>query len=166
MRRSKTVVFANGVFDLYHQGHVNFLNQARTHGDVLIVGIPDDRTVSRLKGKERPVWNQLAREGSVAAHPGVTTTIVYSGSIAAVLRVLRPDVLVRGEDQRLDGAEYAGRVVRVERTPDISTTQLINQCDGCRAGKPLTPMGNHIMGETGKYLDLMACTKDLYAKPA
>lgn len=163
MRASKTLVFANGVFDLYHAGHVNFLKQARTFGDVLIVGIPDDETVRELKGKDRPVWNQHAREGSVARHPGVATTIVYSGRVSAVLRAIRPDVLVRGEDQRLDGAEHAGRVVRVPRTPNISTTQLINQCDGCRAGIPVDKNGNHQMGKPGGYPDYMACTKDRYA---
>jgi cytidyltransferase-like protein len=68
-RSSKTVVFTNGVFDLYHPGHVNLLNQARTYGDVLIVGIPDDRTVSRLKGQDRPQWPALHRERLVASHP-------------------------------------------------------------------------------------------------
>jgi rfaE bifunctional protein nucleotidyltransferase chain/domain len=126
MRTTKTVVFTNGVFDLYHAGHINLLNQARSHGDVLIVGIPDDRTVGRLKGQERPVWPAEHRERVVASHPGVTTTIIYSGSISAILRAIRPDVLVRGEDQRLDGAEHAGRIVRVPRTPNISTTDIIN----------------------------------------
>jgi rfaE bifunctional protein nucleotidyltransferase chain/domain len=125
MRSTKTVVFTNGVFDLYHEGHVAFLNTARTYGDVLIVGIPDDRTVQRRKGPGRPMWTDVRRELWVASHPGVTTTIVYSGSPAPILRALRPDVLVRGEDQRSEGAEYAGRLVRVPRTPNISTTKLI-----------------------------------------
>lgn len=125
-RSSKTVVFTNGVFDLFHAGHVALLNAARTWGDVLIVGIPDDRTVSRLKGQERPIWPAEHRERVVASHFGVTTTIVYNGSPAAIIRALRPDVLVRGADQNLNGAEYAGRVVRVPRTPNISTTEILN----------------------------------------
>jgi D-beta-D-heptose 7-phosphate kinase / D-beta-D-heptose 1-phosphate adenosyltransferase len=125
MRSTKTVVFTNGVFDLYHAGHVALLNAARTYGDVLIVGIPDDRTVQRRKGPGRPVWPVARRELMVASHPGVTMTIVYSGSPVSVLRAIRPDILVRGEDQRSEGAEYACRLVRLQRTPGISTTQII-----------------------------------------
>jgi rfaE bifunctional protein nucleotidyltransferase chain/domain len=125
MRPTKTVAFTNGVFDLYHEGHVALLNAARTYGDVLIVGIPDDRTVQRRKGPGRPVWPASRRELAVASHPGVTTTIVYSGSPVSILRAIRPDVLVRGEDQRSEGADYAGRLVRVPRMPNISTSQLL-----------------------------------------
>lgn len=126
MRQTKTVAFTNGCFDLFHAGHVAFLNAARTYADVLIVGIPDDRTVSRLKGQERPHWPAVHRERVVASHNGVTATIIYSGSPTALIKALRPDVLIRGEDQRSEGSDYAGRLVRLPRTPGISTTELLN----------------------------------------
>jgi len=135
--QQEPVAFTNGVFDLLHSGHVTLLEAARAEGGaggVLIVGVNSDASVRRLgKGADRPVVPQQERARLVAALEAVDCVVLFEDDTPlALIRKLRPDVLVKGADyERKDivGADdvegWGGRVVRVPLVQDKSTTNLI-----------------------------------------
>jgi D-beta-D-heptose 7-phosphate kinase/D-beta-D-heptose 1-phosphate adenosyltransferase len=131
----KRVVFTNGCFDLVHPGHIQLLEGARRHGDLLVVAINSDRSVQKLKGPRRPVLREDERIAMLAALECVDYVVVFDEDTPIpLLQVLRPDVLVKGMEYSLDrvvGREvvegYGGRVERVAIRPGISTTQLIER---------------------------------------
>ena len=98
--KGKKVVFTNGVFDILHIGHVRYLEQAKQLGDFLIVGINDDASVKRLqKGPERPIHDEIARAGVIAALRCADASIIFSEDTPAMLiEAIQPDVLVKGGD--------------------------------------------------------------------
>lgn len=98
-RERRRVAFANGCFDLLHVGHVRFLQGAREQGDVLVVGVNSDRTVSALKGPGRPLLPAKARAEVVAALESVDYVVVFDEpTVAEVLHDLHPDVHCKGTD--------------------------------------------------------------------
>ncbi|MGE5801983.1 MAG: D-glycero-beta-D-manno-heptose 1-phosphate adenylyltransferase [Gemmatimonadota bacterium] len=142
LQRGK-VVFTNGVFDLLHTGHVSLLEAARAEGDALVVGVNSDASVRRLgKGADRPVVREAERARVVAALASVDCVVVFDEDTPlALIRRIRPDVLVKGADyQRQDivGADevegWGGRVVRVPLVNDQSTTNLLAQLRPPRDG--------------------------------
>ncbi len=129
------VVWTNGVFDLLHAGHLKTLRAARELGDVLFVGVNDDASVRRLKGPRRPLTPDAERAQLVAALDPVDRVVVFSEDTPAeCLRVLQPDIHVKGDDYRPpDGkpmpeaatvAAYGGRIEFVASVPDRSTSLL------------------------------------------
>jgi rfaE bifunctional protein nucleotidyltransferase chain/domain len=98
-RQGRRVVLANGCFDLLHVGHVRYLAAARALGDVLFVGVNSDASVTRLKGRGRPVMPAAERVEILAAFRAVDHVVVFDGETAddLVLR-LRPDVHAKGTD--------------------------------------------------------------------
>jgi D-beta-D-heptose 7-phosphate kinase/D-beta-D-heptose 1-phosphate adenosyltransferase len=131
----RSLVFTNGVFDILHVGHVRYLEQARTLGDVLLVAINSDRTVGKLKGEGRPLITESERAEILAAMRAVTYVTVFDDvSPRALIRDLLPDVLVKGGDYTLDeihGREEVeaagGRVVALPFIPGASTSKIIEQ---------------------------------------
>jgi D-beta-D-heptose 7-phosphate kinase/D-beta-D-heptose 1-phosphate adenosyltransferase len=125
--------FTNGCFDLIHPGHVSLLRQARTACDRLVVGLNTDASVARLKGPDRPVQPEMARAAVLASIAGVDAVVLFDEDTPlALIDLLRPDVLIKGADYRLDqvvGAElvqgYGGRVLLAELEPGYSTTGTI-----------------------------------------
>lgn len=98
-RDLKTVVFANGCFDLLHAGHVRYLQEAKRQGDVLVVGVNSDRAVKTLKGQGRPLMKQDARAEIIAALECVDFVVVFDETSAGtVLRELRPHIHCKGTD--------------------------------------------------------------------
>ena len=133
--QGKKIVFTNGVFDILHPGHVRYLQEARRLGDVLIVGINTDASVRRLKGPGRPV-NRLADRAEVLASLEMVDFVVPFGedTPAALIRLVRPDVLVKGGDYaggRIVGKEfvesYGGKVVTVSYVEGYSTTRFLER---------------------------------------
>lgn len=95
----KTVVFANGCFDLLHGGHVSYLEGAAELGDVLIVGINSDASVHLLKGKNRPIVPENERAEIVAAFEAVDYVVLFNEpKCDAILEKLRPDIHAKGTD--------------------------------------------------------------------
>jgi rfaE bifunctional protein nucleotidyltransferase chain/domain len=95
----KVVVFTNGVFDLLHPGHLRYLQAARRHGDVLVVGVNSDRSVRAIKGESRPVTPEDERAEMLSALACVDAVTVFDEDTpAALIERLVPDVLVKGED--------------------------------------------------------------------
>jgi len=98
-RDRKVIVFTNGVFDLLHPGHLRYLQAARRHGDVLVVGVNSDRSVRAIKGETRPVTPEHERAEMLSALACVDAVAVFDEDTPATLiERLVPDVLVKGED--------------------------------------------------------------------
>jgi len=95
----RTVVLANGCFDVVHVGHVRYLQGAAAEGDLLVVALNSDASVRRLKGPGRPLQNEEDRSAMVAAFAGVDYVTVFDEpDVRSLLRLLRPDVHAKGTD--------------------------------------------------------------------
>ncbi|MGA8366863.1 MAG: adenylyltransferase/cytidyltransferase family protein [Candidatus Acidiferrales bacterium] len=102
-RAGRKIVFANGVFDLLHAGHVRYLEAARREGDVLVVGVNSDASARKLKGDGRPVLTERARASLVAALAAVDHVIIFGElDVRALLREFQPDVHAKGTDYAPD----------------------------------------------------------------
>ena len=131
-------MFTNGCFDILHRGHVEYLHQARTLGDALVVGVNTDASVEGLKGPGRPVVSQDDRAMVLAGLESVdAVTLFHEDTPQALIGALLPDILVKGGDYAMDqivgreAVEEAGGEVKV--IPFIqgrSTTDLLQQIRG------------------------------------
>jgi D-beta-D-heptose 7-phosphate kinase/D-beta-D-heptose 1-phosphate adenosyltransferase len=129
------IVFTNGVFDLLHRGHVEYLEEARALGDRLVIGVNSDDSVRRIKGPERPLVPAAERAELLAALACVDMAIVFDEDTPErLIRAVRPQVLVKGGDwtpDRIVGREFVeslgGRVVSVPLREGLSTTALIER---------------------------------------
>lgn len=132
-RQGRRVVFTNGVYDLLHPGHVRYLAAARAEGDALIVGVNSDRSVRGNKGPTRPITPEQERAEIVAALGSVDAAVIFDDPTPdAIIRLIQPDVLVKGADWPADqivGREAVeargGRVVRIPVEQGWSTTSII-----------------------------------------
>jgi rfaE bifunctional protein nucleotidyltransferase chain/domain len=98
-RAGRKIVFANGVFDLLHAGHVRYLQAARGEGDLLLVGINSDASARKLKGEGRPILTERARATLVAALAAVDYVVIFDQlDVQSLLRELQPDVHAKGTD--------------------------------------------------------------------
>lgn len=98
-RAGRTIVFANGIFDLLHVGHVRYLQGASAEGDILVVGINSDASARKLKGEGRPILTERARAVLVAALAAVDYVAIFDDpNVEPLLRALRPDVHAKGTD--------------------------------------------------------------------
>lgn len=131
----RRVVFTNGCFDLLHSGHIELLEGARSHGDVLVVGINSDDSVRRLKGEGRPILGESERARILAALEAVSFVCVFGGDTPLeTIRALRPDVLVKGADWKDKGIvgsdeveEWGGETVVMRLVEGRSTTAIIDR---------------------------------------
>ena len=131
----KKIVFTNGVFDVLHPGHLQSLNDAASEGDYLVVGINSDSSVKRLKGADRPVYDQHARTLILASLLVIDAVIVFEEDTPLeLIKAIRPDVLVKGGDytqQQIVGSkevmENGGRVVIKPLLEGYSTSSIINK---------------------------------------
>ena len=132
-RAGKTIVLANGCFDLVHVGHLRYLQAAKARGDVLLVAINSDPSVRQLKGPGRPLMPAPERAEILAGIAGVDfITIFGSRTVGTVIRALRPHFQAKGTDYTAESvpegkllAQYGGRVIIVGDPKDHSTTGLI-----------------------------------------
>jgi D-beta-D-heptose 7-phosphate kinase/D-beta-D-heptose 1-phosphate adenosyltransferase len=133
-----TVVFTNGCFDILHRGHVDLLRSARSEGDLLVVGLNTDASVRRLKGEGRPLVPEEDRAAVVAALESVDLVVLFDEDTPlALIRELRPEVLVKGADYRMEdvvGGEdvtgWGGRIRLVPLTEGRSTSGLLKRLAG------------------------------------
>jgi D-beta-D-heptose 7-phosphate kinase / D-beta-D-heptose 1-phosphate adenosyltransferase len=130
-QEGKKVIFTNGCFDLLHAGHIQSLRFAKAQGDILVVGVNSDASIRRLKGPSRPILLQEERLAALEALECVDYICVFEDdSPLNLVRVLRPDILVKGEDYKgkeMRSAEFAGEVVFAPLRPSLSTTEIIRR---------------------------------------
>jgi len=127
----KRIVFTNGCFDILHRGHVTYLEQAKDLGDVLIVGLNSDESVSRLKGPARPINTEQDRAFMLSKLGGVDyVTIFNEKTPEELIKQIKPDILVKGGDYRIDevvGREHAGEVRLIDFVDGYSTSLIIER---------------------------------------
>jgi D-beta-D-heptose 7-phosphate kinase/D-beta-D-heptose 1-phosphate adenosyltransferase len=129
------IVFTNGCFDIIHGGHVELLRFARSLGDVLVVGLNDDESVRRLKGKNRPINTLEDRAFVLLSIRWVDFVVPFSEDTPErIIREISPDVLVKGGDYRIEdiaGADFVlskgGRVEIFNYLEGYSTTSIIKK---------------------------------------
>lgn len=130
----KKVVFTNGCFDILHVGHVKYLQIAKSFGDVLIVGLNSDESVSRLKGPTRPVNIAEDRAYLLAALEAVDFVVPFVDDTPyELIKMIKPDTLVKGGDYEgkvVVGTEFAGELKLVDFVDGKSTTKTIQKIQG------------------------------------
>lgn len=134
-RKNEQMVFSNGCFDILHVGHVRYLNEARSFGDYLVIGLNSDRSVRQLKGPDRPINQQDSRAVMLAALAFVDYVVIFDEETPLVLiQQLLPDILVKGSDYDpkdiVGGKEVianGGKVVTVPLVEGFSSTKIINK---------------------------------------
>jgi D-beta-D-heptose 7-phosphate kinase/D-beta-D-heptose 1-phosphate adenosyltransferase len=131
----RRVVFTNGCFDLLHPGHVRYLREARSLGDVLVVALNSDASVRAIKGRGRPILNQDERSEVLAALESVDYVTVFDEETPReLIASLLPDVLVKGGDWAVDaivGREEVeaagGRVLSLPYLEGASTSEIVKR---------------------------------------
>lgn len=133
---NKKIVFTNGCFDILHPGHVYYLNQAKSWGDILIVGLNSDESVRRLnKGVERPIHPQKERAKVLASLLCVDYVCIFEEDTPLeLIKIVKPDVLVKGGDytvEKIVGADfvqsYGGKVEIIPLLEGYSTTSILKK---------------------------------------
>ncbi len=130
----KKIVFTNGCFDILHLGHIDYLCKAADLGDVLLVGINSDKSVSDIKGPQRPINDEKQRSLVMASLHFVDRVIIFEEATPyELIKIIQPDVLVKGADYKPEdivGADIVkakgGKIMTLDYLPGYSTT-LIEQ---------------------------------------
>ena len=129
------VVFTNGVFDLLHRGHAEYLEEARALGDRLVVGVNTDASVRRLKGPSRPIVDEQDRAALVRALACVDLVVLFDDDTPQrLIEAVKPDVLVKGADyapEAIVGREFVeshgGRVTTIPLREGLSTSEIVKR---------------------------------------
>ncbi len=128
------IVFTNGCFDILHLGHIDYLFKASKLGDKLIVGINTDKSIKRLKGKNRPIQNESSRASILAALSYIDAVVLFSEDTPKqLIELVQPNTLVKGADYRVEdivGSDFViangGRVETIPFLKGYSTSHIIN----------------------------------------
>ena len=134
-RTNRTVVFTNGVFDILHAGHVDYLSKARLLGDVLIVALNTDSSVSKLKGPSRPINTLADRMTVVGALRCVDCVVSFDEDTPeSIIDEIKPDIHVKGGDYTVESLpeskivqSYGGKVVIMPLLEGRSSTGIIDR---------------------------------------
>jgi len=134
-KEGRTIVFTNGCFDILHVGHVQYLQEARTMGDLLILGLNSDASVRAIKGEKRPMVPQAERAEVIASLTAVDYVTLFDETTPLrLIEYLQPDCLVKGGDWKeasVVGGDLVrargGKVVIVPLTEGASTTNIVEK---------------------------------------
>jgi D-beta-D-heptose 7-phosphate kinase/D-beta-D-heptose 1-phosphate adenosyltransferase len=136
-KQNKKIVFTNGCFDILHKGHVQYLDKAKSFGDVLILGLNSDASVSALKGPNRPINNEDDRGYILAALESVDYVVKFTDDTPlSLIEIVKPDILVKGGDyegKTVVGSEIAGELKLVQFVDGKSTTKTIEKIQACES---------------------------------
>ncbi len=135
IRSGKKIVFTNGCFDILHVGHIHYLKEARDLGDFLVLALNSDVSVRKLKGSERPLQNEEDRAEILAALECISfVTIFGEPTPLEIIKVVRPDILVKGGDwapEKIVGHEfvssYGGETKSLRFVEGRSTTSIVEK---------------------------------------
>lgn len=129
-KKGKKIVFTNGCFDLIHVGHTRLLNQAKQFGDIMIVGLNSDKSISALK-PGRPIVSEKHRAEILSAFADVDyVTFFNEDTPYNLIKELKPDVLVKGKDwskNDIVGSDLAKEVRTIQLVEGASTTEIIRR---------------------------------------
>ena len=134
-RQKRTIVFTNGCFDVLHRGHLEYLKFCRQQGDIVVLGLNSDSSVRAIKGPDRPINNQDDRAALLAAIEMIDyVTLFEEPSVLSLVKKVKPDILVKGEDWAEKGVvgrefveSYGGKVVLAPLVEGRSSTQTIEK---------------------------------------
>ena len=134
-RKGEKVVFTNGVFDLLHVGHLDYLTKSKKMADLLIVGLNTDSSSRLLKGEGRPLNSETDRAELLTGLKCVDLVVIFPEETPLeLIKILKPDILVKGSDYSIDeivGSEfvesYGGKVLSIELKAGYSTSGLIEK---------------------------------------
>lgn len=129
--RNDKIVFTNGCFDILHVGHVKYLSKAKKLGKILILGLNSDKSIKRIKGKERPINSQQNRAIVLSALESVDYVVIFDEDTPyELIKKIKPDILVKGGDYKnkeVIGSDIAKEVVLIDFEDGFSTTNLIKK---------------------------------------
>lgn len=158
----KKIVFTNGCFDILHAGHLKCINEAKSAGDILIVGLNSDSSVRKLKGAQRPIMPQDERAQILANLRAVDYVVIFDElEPTSLIKRIAPHILVKGADYKLQevkGAEFVQEVKLVPLIEGRSTTEIISKIKTQKA-VAVIPARMASKRFFGKVL------KDIYGKP-
>lgn len=134
-REQNKLVFTNGCFDVLHRGHIYYLSRAREHGDLLVLGLNSDKSVSRLKGPGRPVNQQQARAEVLAGLAFVDHIVIFPEDTPLnLIHAVRPHVLIKGGDYKVDEIvgyqevrSWGGKVTTIPLLEGYSSSSIIDR---------------------------------------
>ncbi|MEW6088989.1 MAG: D-glycero-beta-D-manno-heptose 1-phosphate adenylyltransferase [bacterium] len=132
-KNNKTIVFTNGCFDILHRGHIRYLKKAKEYGDILVVGLNSDSSVRAIKGDKRPVVPEKDRAEILSSLNMVDYVVIFSETTPYdLIKLLKPDVLVKGADYRISeiaGADIVknggGKIARIKLEKGLGTSEII-----------------------------------------
>ena len=131
----KKIVFTNGVFDIIHRGHVEYLSEAKSLGDLLIVGLNSDKSVKSIKGEKRPIVTEENRAFVLASLKPVDFVVLFNEDTPYnLIEAIVPDVLVKGADwsvEKIVGSDIVlasgGEVKNIKFIENNSSTNIIEE---------------------------------------
>ncbi len=134
----KVIVFTNGCFDILHKGHICYLNQAKSLGDILFVGLNSDSSIRKIKGKERPINSEKDRKYVLDNLKAVDFIEIFNEETPLeLIKQIRPNVLVKGGDWELSQIvgsqfvlDYGGSVHNLTFIKGYSTTNIVEKIRG------------------------------------
>ncbi len=137
-RLEKKVVFTNGCFDILHRGHISYLNDAKSLGDILVLGLNSDQSVKRLKGENRPVNSEADRAFMLENLKAVDYVFLFEEDTPYnLISKIQPDILVKGGDWKVEDivghdivTAKGGEVKSLRFENGYSTTGLIEKVQG------------------------------------
>ena len=129
--KNRKIVFTNGCFDILHLGHIKYLETAKSLGDILILGLNSDRSVSALKGDERPINSQVDRAYILAALEVVDYVVIFDEDTPYnLIKLIKPNILVKGSDykgKKVVGEDIAEELILVEFIEGKSSSKTIEK---------------------------------------
>lgn len=136
--KEKKIVFTNGCFDIMHLGHLDYLSKAADLGNVLIVGLNSDQSISHIKGPERPIIKQEQRSMFLASLQFVNAVVLFDEKTPyELIKFIQPDILVKGNDYKAEEIvgydivkEKGGEIITLEFLEGYSTTAIVNKIKG------------------------------------
>ena len=131
----KKIVFTNGCFDLIHLGHIEVIARSADLGDILIIGVNTDNSIKRLKGKNRPIVEEISRAKQLAALEFVDAVVLFDQDTPIdLIKMINPNIITKGGDYNTDQVigndvvtQNDGKVVIIPLTQGYSTTSILEK---------------------------------------
>jgi D-glycero-beta-D-manno-heptose 1-phosphate adenylyltransferase len=118
------IVFTNGCFDLLHLGHVDYLEKARQLGDKLVLGLNTDASISRIKGPNRPLQDEMSRARVMASLLFVDAVVLFDNDTPLeLIKIVQPDILVKGDDYTIEN--IVGQDIVIANGGEVKTVPLV-----------------------------------------